>query len=104
MPTHSCQTLIGASPAGTPAPSICALIKRLDIPGPRDKAVKAYCAWQQSQVKTLALQVEYQKACNVMIEAGTDLELIHQDQNPDFLIEKGVKRPIARRVVGDVEY
>jgi hypothetical protein len=39
-----------------------------------------------------------------MIEAGTDLELIHQDQNPDFLIEKGVKRPIARRVVGDVEY
>jgi hypothetical protein len=39
------------------------------------------------------------KACNVMIEASTDLELIHQDQNPDFLIEKGVKRPIARRVV-----
>jgi hypothetical protein len=80
LPAHSCQTPIGASRARTPAldmPSISTSINRLNIPGPRDKAVKNYCAGQQSQVETLALKVEYQKACDVIIEAGTDLELIH---------------------------
>jgi hypothetical protein len=98
---------MGASPAGTLAadmPSISTLINRLDIPGPRDKPVKNYCAWQQSQVETPTLKVEYQKACDVIIQAGTDLELIHQDQDPDFLIKRGLKRPITRQVVGDIEY
>jgi hypothetical protein len=37
LPAHSCQTPMGASPAGTPAldmPSISTPINRLDIPGP----------------------------------------------------------------------
>ena len=79
-------------------------IDRLNIPGPRDKAVKDYCAWQKSQVKKPALKVEYQKACDVIIEDGMDLELIRRDPNPDYLIKRGVKRGIAEHVVGDIDY
>jgi hypothetical protein len=89
---------LGSLPAETPAldmPSISIPIHCLDIPGFRDKVVEDYCSWQQSKVKKPILKVEYKKACNVIIEAGIDLELIHQDPNPEFLIERGVKRGIA---------
>jgi hypothetical protein len=33
-----------------------------------------------------------------------DLELIHQDPSPDFLIKRGIKRGIAQRIVGDIDY
>jgi len=32
-----------------------------------------------------------------------DLEQIHEDQDPELLIKKGVKRGIARRFVSDIE-
>jgi hypothetical protein len=51
-----------------------------------------------------ALKVEYQKACDVIIEDGVDLELIRRDPNPDFLIKRGVKRGIAELVVGDIDF
>jgi hypothetical protein len=84
-------------------PSISIPIHRLDIPGFRDEAVEDYCSWQQSKVKKPTLKVEYKKACDMIIEAGMDLELIHQDPNPEFLIERGIKRGIAQRVVGDID-
>jgi hypothetical protein len=81
-------------------------IDRLNIPGPRDEAVEEYCTWQKSQVKKPALKVEYQKACDVILEDGIDLEQIYQKPNPDFLIKRGVKRGIAERVVSgdDIRY
>jgi hypothetical protein len=97
---------LGSLPAETPAldmPSISIPIHRLDIPGFRDEAVEDYCSWQQSKVKKPTLKVEYKKACDMIIEAGMDLELIHQDPNPEFLIERGIKRGIAQRVVGDID-
>jgi len=39
-----------------------------------------------------------------MIEHGIDLNLIRRNPNPDFLIDKGVKRGTAERVVSDVDY
>jgi hypothetical protein len=98
---------LGSSPAETPAPDmpqIPVTINRLDIPGTRDEAVEEYCAWQQMQVKKLDLKAEFQKACDLIIEDGLDLELVHQDQNPDFLVKRGIKRGIAQRVVGDIGY
>jgi hypothetical protein len=56
------------------------------------------------QVKKLDLKAKYQKACDYIIEDGLDLELIHQDQNPDFLTKRGIKRGIALRIVGDIGY
>jgi hypothetical protein len=108
LPAPSYQTShLVSSTAGTPAPdmpSISTPINLLNIPSPRDEAVEEYCAWQQSKVKKPTLKVEYQKACDVIIEDGMDLELICQDPNPDFLIKRGVKRGIAKQVVGDIDY
>jgi len=38
-----------------------------------------------------------------MKHESMDLELIHQDPDPGFLIKGGVKRGIALHVVGDIE-
>ena len=40
----------------------------------------------------------------MVLHERMDLELIHWDPNPDFLIKKGVKRGIAEHVVGDIDY
>ena len=107
LPQQSYQTPSGASPAPTPPsdrPVISALFNRLDIPGHRDVAVKEYSDWQQSKVHEEILKVEFQKACDVTLADGLDLEQIHEDQDPDFFIERGVKRGIARRFVGDIDH
>ena len=74
----------------------------LDVPGPRDVALKQYSAWQCSQVQHEELKKEYRKACSVAMADGLDLEQLHEDQDADFLIEKGVKRGIARRFIRDI--
>jgi hypothetical protein len=77
--------------------------KCLDIAGPRDVAVKNYSEWQQLQVLDASLKDEVRKACSAVLEEGLDLEQVHEDQDSNFLIEKGVKRGIARRFVSDIE-
>ncbi|KAB5513495.1 hypothetical protein GE09DRAFT_980717 [Coniochaeta sp. 2T2.1] len=76
---------------------------RLGIAGLRDMALRGYCAWQSSQVSDRALNLEYQKACAISLDEGLDLELVHEDQNADLYINKGVKPGIARRFVRDIE-
>jgi hypothetical protein len=38
-----------------------------------------------------------------MLENGLDLEQVFQDQDPEFLIGKGVKIGIARRFIQDIQ-
>ena len=59
------------------------------------------CAWQQSQDPEE--KEAYQKACKVMKHDSMDLELIHRNPDPEFLIKGGVKRGIALHIVGDIE-
>ena len=40
---------------------------------------------------------------NVVVVEGFDLEQINEDRNPDFLINQGIKRGIARRFMSDIE-
>lgn len=75
----------------------------LHIPGPRDLAVMAYTDWQRSNVVDEAQQAEYQKACDVTLLEMLDLEQVHEDQDPDFYVQHGVKMGIARRFVSDIE-
>jgi hypothetical protein len=76
----------------------------LDIPGPRDGAVKKYFAWQQEQVEEEEQKAHYQKACNYLIKEALDLEQIYEDPNVarDLQTEAKVKRGVASRVVSDV--
>jgi hypothetical protein len=76
-----------SSVARTPAPDMPSKytpIDHLNIPGFQDDAVKEYCAWQQSQVKELALKREYQTACDMILGECMDLELIRRNPNPKF--------------------
>jgi hypothetical protein len=72
------------------------------IPGPRDIAIQEYTNWQKSQVHSQTLQAEFQKACDVALTHGFDLEQIHEDRDPDFFTNKGVIEGIARRFVNDI--
>jgi hypothetical protein len=74
----------------------------LDIPGPRDVAVRLYSEWQQSNVADERLKTEFQKACDVSLDDGLDLEQVYEDQDPEFFIQSGVKRGVARRFVRDI--
>jgi hypothetical protein len=105
LPSQTYQTPLGTSPAGAPTsnPSLIpTLASPLDIPGLQDIAVKSYSHWQQSNVDDVTLKVEFQKACELTLADGLDLEQIYEDRDPTFFIEKGVKRGIARRFVGDI--
>ncbi|KAM0310605.1 hypothetical protein ACHAO8_007971 [Botrytis cinerea] len=70
-------------------------VTRLDIPGPRDVAVKNYSHWQQSKVNDDILKVEFRKACDITLTDGLDLEQVYEDRDPTFFIDKGVKGGIA---------
>jgi hypothetical protein len=77
-------------------------IQRLNIPGPRDDALREYCEWQQSNVKDYNLLMAYSQATNLALAEGLDLEQLHGDQDPNFLIDNGVAPGVARRFVGDI--
>jgi len=74
----------------------------LDIPGPRDEAVKEYSMWQMSNVTDGTLKASFRQVCDVMIENGLDLDQVYKDQDPNFFISKGIKIGIARRFVEDI--
>jgi hypothetical protein len=106
LPTSSSQTSNQLSSVSTPAHTIqpkLAMIIHLDVPGCLDEQVEDYCTWQQSRVKKPALKLEYQKACDLMIDDGMDLGLIRRDPDPKYLIEKKIKRGVAEHIVGDID-
>lgn len=43
--------------------------------------------------------MEVQKACDVALDKGLDLEQVCTDQDPEFFTQKGVKRGVARRFI-----
>ncbi|GIJ89512.1 hypothetical protein Asppvi_008454 [Aspergillus pseudoviridinutans] len=77
-------------------------ISPLEIPGPRDVAVKEYGEWQISNVENDTLKSAFRQVCDVMLDNGLDLEQVCRDQDPKFFIEKGIKIGIARRFVEDI--
>lgn len=100
MPGQSPPAEVSFSAASTPASRPCT---SLDIPGLRDMAVRRYSDWQCSQVGDESLKSECQKACNLTLDDGLDLEQVYEDQDAQFCVDKGVKRGIARRFVRDIE-
>ena len=79
-------------------------ITPLTVPGLRDAAVKEYCDWQQSQVGDLEWKAGFQKAYDVAMKHGLDLQQIYEDQDPSFFTTNGVMMGIARRFVSDIKY
>lgn len=70
----------------------------------RDENVKNYFDWQQSQVRKPSLKTAFQKVTDFVIDRGLDLELLHEDQNPQFLVEEAeIPIDIARRYYQDIK-
>ena len=69
MLPSSHQSSVAGSVDSTP-PAACSSITSLDIPGPRDVAVRLYSEWQQSNVIDEGLKTEFQKACDVALDDG----------------------------------
>jgi hypothetical protein len=55
-------------------------------------------------VGDLAWKAGFQKACDVAMAHGLDLEQIYKDQDPSFFTSNGVMLGIARRFVSDIKY
>ncbi|KAK2469737.1 hypothetical protein H9L39_18552 [Fusarium oxysporum f. sp. albedinis] len=73
------------------------------ISGMRDVNVSKYYAWHCSKNDNNVWKMEYEMACDLTLEEGLDLERIRLNQDTQFIIDKGVKKGVARRWVGDVE-
>ncbi|KAK3934333.1 hypothetical protein QBC46DRAFT_83014 [Diplogelasinospora grovesii] len=75
----------------------------LTIPGLRDDAVAAYCEWHCSKIRSQDQKEQYKLIRELALEKGFDLELIHEDHDAQFYIERGVLEGVARRWVKDVK-
>jgi hypothetical protein len=74
-----------------------------ELPGFRDVALNEYSEWHQSRVFDVSLKADFKKARDVALENALDLDLIHEENDPDFFEKKGVKRGTAKRFVRDIE-
>lgn len=77
---------------------------RLDVPGFLDAAVEEYSDWQQSRVRREDQKNDIRNMCDMALEHGLDLQQLHDDQDPDFFISRGIKIGVARRFIRDIEY
>ncbi|CAN9211125.1 unnamed protein product [Alternaria alternata] len=77
---------------------------RLDVPGFLDAAVEEYSDWQQSRVRREDQKDDIRNMCDMALEHGLDLQLLHDDQDPDFFVSRGTKIGVARRFIRDIEY
>lgn len=85
------------SASGSDLPAFSLIIPRL-----RDDAVEEYCRWHCLKVKSRNQKRQYELARNLTLEVYFDLELLHEDNNPQHFIRQGVTEGIARRWVRDV--
>nr|KMM69072.1 hypothetical protein CPAG_05395 [Coccidioides posadasii RMSCC 3488] len=106
LPTQAPQLSTVTAPAGPPSllsDSNPGLIDPIVVPDiPLDITVREYSSWQQSQVECTTLKNNIDKARDVALVNGLDLEQIYKDQDPDFFIQQGVKVGVARRFVRDI--
>jgi hypothetical protein len=53
-------------------------------------------------VFNISLKADFRKARDVALQNALDLDLIHEENDPDFFKKQGVKRGIAKRFVRDI--
>jgi hypothetical protein len=91
------------SEAAATAPTTKASLPQdFELPGFRDVALNEYSEWHQSRVFDITLKADFQKARDVALENALDLDLIHEENDPDFFEKQGVKRGTAKRFVRDI--
>ena len=90
-----------ATPAMLPSPNVLSS-DAFNIPGLRDEAVREYTAWHETNVGDDLLKAQFREARDIALANGLDLQLIYEDQDPSFFIDKGIVVGIARQFVRDI--
>lgn len=72
------------------------------IPGPREVAVREYCEWLESRATDEAYKAGFRKICQVTLDNHLDLELILEDPDSGFFVERGIQIGTARRFLRDI--
>jgi hypothetical protein len=78
-----------ATPAMLPSPNGLSS-DDFNIPGLRDEAVREYTSWHETNVGDDNLKTQFRGARDVALANGLELQLIHEDQDPSFFIDKGI--------------
>ncbi|KAJ5155649.1 hypothetical protein N7492_008452 [Penicillium capsulatum] len=100
---------INVLPAQTAHTSAAALVpsrpvshESLVIPGSREQAVREYCTWLESRATDEAYKADFRRICQVTLENRLDLELILDDPDAGFFIQRGIQIGTARRFIRDI--
>ncbi|KAJ5588708.1 hypothetical protein N7537_011386 [Penicillium hordei] len=102
-------TIINVLPAqNRVAPAVTSSVRRLPpddyvvIPGSREAAVREYCKWLESRATDEAYKADFRKICQVTLENHLDLELILEDPDSGFFVQRGIQIGTARRFLRDI--
>ncbi|KAM0703903.1 hypothetical protein Q7P35_008909 [Cladosporium inversicolor] len=93
----------GHEAAGTASTLKAAMPRDFELPGFHDVALHQYSEWHQSRVFDTNLKADFKRARDVALENALDLDLIHEENDPNFFEQQGVKRGTAKRFVRDIE-
>ncbi|KAJ5149795.1 hypothetical protein N7448_001373 [Penicillium atrosanguineum] len=88
------STVTSSLPMSLPEPIV--------IPGPREAAVREYCKWLESRATDEKYKADFRKSCQVTLENHLDLELILEDPDSDFFVQRGIQIGTARRFLRDI--
>jgi hypothetical protein len=90
-------TIINVLPAQTGVtPAFTSSLRRppsddqVVIPGSREAAVREYCKWLESRATDEAYKADFRKICQVTLENHLDLELILEDPDSGFFVQRGI--------------
>ncbi|CAG8079297.1 unnamed protein product [Penicillium nalgiovense] len=82
--------------------TIINVLPHVIIPRPREVAVREYCEWLESRATDEAYKADFRKICQVTLDNHLDLELILEDLDSGFFVERGIQIGTARRFLRDI--
>lgn len=97
LPAQAAHTSTGAL-----LPSRPVSCESLVIPGSREQAVREYCNWLESRASDKDYKADFRKIYRVTLENRLDLELILDDPDAGFFVQRGIQIGTARRFLRDI--
>jgi hypothetical protein len=94
------QSAHGSTVAASPRPPSD---DYLVIPGPRETAAREYCKWLESRATDKEYKADFRKIYQVTLHSRLDLELILEDPDSGFFVQRGIQIGTAHRFLRDID-
>ena len=72
------------------------------IPESPEAGVRGYCKWLKSRATNKEYKADFRKICQVTLENHLDLELILEDPDAGFFVERRIQRGTGCRFLRDI--